>query len=79
MADRKTYITTDKAGSRVAGRVVPRDELGKGKAGVELELTDAEAEYELSQGTIVLKPEAKGKAFGKPAGDAPTGDGSKPA
>lgn len=71
MADRKTYVTTDKAGSRVAGRVVPRDEEGKAKVGFELELTDAEADYELSQGTIVAK------ATGKSGAKTPVGDGSK--
>jgi hypothetical protein len=57
--DRKTYLTTERAGFVVAGRRVPAV-YEKGKAarptvGYELELFPAEAEYELSQGTIVLK------------------------
>ena len=75
MADRKTYLTTELAGPRVAGRIVPFDDEGKTKVGFELELTEAEAEYELSQGTIAAKPDSKIRALPK-GGD---GDGSKSA
>ena len=40
-----SYVVTERAGPRVAGRIV--------KAGDVLTLTHAEAEYELLEGTIV--------------------------
>ncbi len=77
----KTYITTDKAGPRVAGKHVPCDVDGNAQAGFEIELTERQAEYELAQGTIVLKPEGKAgsaaKALPKPAGDGGASDGAK--
>ncbi|HRY03652.1 MAG TPA: hypothetical protein P5256_11015 [Beijerinckiaceae bacterium] len=76
MADTKIYVTTDKAGPRVAGRHVPYDNGGNTKVGFELTLTDREAEYELSHGTIALKPDGRTKASSKPAGDGQTGNGS---
>lgn len=45
---KQTYIVTDKAGPKVAGRVV--------KAGDPLELTDLEAAYERQLGTIKKAP-----------------------
>ena len=62
MAEKKTYLTTEKAGTRVAGRIVPRDSEGRITVGFPLELTDAEADYELSHGTIVPKADAPAKA-----------------
>ncbi|MFT4099037.1 MAG: hypothetical protein QM651_18095 [Rhodoblastus sp.] len=89
MAEKKTYLTTGKAGPRVAGRHVPYDDDGKTLVGFPLELTDREAEYELAQGTIEPKAAegaegqsstpaddtaaAKGKSRGKQA-DAPADD-----
>jgi hypothetical protein len=58
MSETKTYLTTDKAGPRVAGRVVPRDANGKPTSGVEFALSDVEAAYDLRLGAIVLKTEA---------------------
>lgn len=78
MGDKKTYLTTDKAGPRVAGRHVPFEGEGKIKVGYEIELTDAEADYELSQGTIVAKPDGKAKAPPKAGGEG-AGDGGKSA
>jgi hypothetical protein len=61
--DLKTYVTTERAGFVVAGRRVPavyeKGKPAKPSVGYELELLPAEAEYELAQRTIVLKPEPK--------------------
>jgi hypothetical protein len=75
MSDKAIYITTDKAGRRVAGRIMRLDADGKPKVGQEMELTAAEAEYELSQGVIEPKPvadapKAKAKAAAGENGDA---------
>jgi len=55
----KIYVTTDRAGFVVAGRRVPvvtaKDGALRAKSGFEIELSEAEASYELAQGTIVLK------------------------
>lgn len=51
----KIYITTEKAGRSVAGRLVPLDGE-RPKIGFEIALTAGEAEYELLLGTIVEKP-----------------------
>lgn len=67
----RTYLTTEKAGPRVAGRIVPTDKDGKAKAGVEIELTAIEAEYELALGTIALK--------GAPVAKAPAKTAERPA
>lgn len=61
-AEPKTYVTTERAGFVVAGRRVPPVyEAGKPAqptVGFELTLLDLEAEYELAQQTIALKPES---------------------
>lgn len=44
--EKKNYTVTDKAGPRVAGRAVDVEQT--------LELTEAEARYELQTGTIKL-------------------------
>lgn len=49
MADRKTYLVTDRAGEWVAGQRRP--------ASGRIVLTDAQAEYELILGTIKPLPE----------------------
>lgn len=59
--DRKTYVTTGRAGFVVAGRRVPAvydEQTGEARPtiGHELQLLDKEAEYELAQGTIELRP-----------------------
>ncbi len=57
--EKKTYVTTDRAGFVVASRRIPASVADGGAprptVGFEIELTDAEAEYELAQETIVLK------------------------
>ena len=70
----KTYLTTKTAGWRVAGRVIPaappeKDRPPRPLAGHPLMLTDAEAEYELRQGTIEPKP-ADPKATDKDAAES---------
>lgn len=90
MAETQTYVTTERAGFRVAARCIPGehrtaldaegkpmlDEHGKPKEevrpqiGFELQLTEAEAEYELQQGTIILKPADAKKPNEKPKGKA---------
>lgn len=57
MAEAKTseYEVTERAGKRVAGRVVEKGKL--------LLLTEAEAEHGLSEGTIVPKGKTLAKAF----------------
>jgi hypothetical protein len=61
--ERKTYVTTERAGFVVAGRRVPavyeKGKPARPTVGYELELLPAEAEYELAQETIVLKPEPR--------------------
>jgi hypothetical protein len=61
--DRKIYVTTNSAGFVVAGRRIPpvyeKGKPARPTVGYELELLPAEAEYELAQGTIVLKPEPR--------------------
>lgn len=61
--DRKTYLTTERAGFVVAGRRIPavyeQGAPARPTVGYELELFPAEAEYELAQRTIVLKPEPR--------------------
>jgi hypothetical protein len=71
-AKTKTYVTTDRAGFTVAGRRVPADYEGavaRPCVGFEMELLDAEAEYELAQGTIALKGET-GNGAAAPAAKA---------
>lgn len=62
--DRKTYLTTERAGFVVAGRRIPpvyeEGKPARPKVDHELQLLDAEASYELAQGTIVLQPSAAG-------------------
>lgn len=57
--DKKLYVTTNAAGFVVAGRRIPAVYVdGKEptpQVGYELELTDDEAAYELSQGSIAPK------------------------
>lgn len=56
--EKKTYVTTERAGFVVAGRRVPPDYAAdpvRPTVGHELELTADEAEYELRQGTIAEK------------------------
>lgn len=58
-SEKKIYVTTERAGFVVAGRRIP-SVYSEGKeptpaVGFELELTEDEAAYELSQGTIELK------------------------
>ena len=56
--EKKTYVTTEAAGYVVAGARVPADygaDPVRPQIGFELTLTDEEAQYELAQGTIVLK------------------------
>jgi hypothetical protein len=53
--EKKTYVVTERAGRRVAGRVV-----GKG---AELDLTTDEAAHHLAAGEIVEKGSALDKAF----------------
>lgn len=64
--EKKIYVTTALAGFTVAGRRIPPVyETGKEtlpEVGYELQLTDAEAEYELAQGTIELKQTPRKKA-----------------
>lgn len=70
--EKKTYVTTERAGFVVAGQRIPADYETKPvrpKIGHELQLTGDEAEYELSQGTIELKKELRKKAE-RAAGDA---------
>lgn len=59
-AEKKTYVTTARAGFVVAGRRLPTvygdDGAASPPVGYPLELFDGEAEYELAQGTIVLAP-----------------------
>jgi hypothetical protein len=59
----KTYVTTERAGFVVAGRRVPpvyeQGAPARPTVGYALKLLDAEAEYELAQGTIALKKEPK--------------------
>lgn len=72
--DTKTYMTTDRAGWCVAGTFVPPDgdpSAPRPKIGHELVLTDAQAEYELAQGTIVLKPDNPAKKL--PVSQPPAG------
>ena len=61
MDEKKTYLTTDRAGYFVAGQRIPsgRDEDGNRipKVGHPLRLTEAEAKYELLEGTIELASE----------------------
>lgn len=61
--ERKTYVTTERAGYVVAGRRVPavyeQGAPARPTVGYELKLLDAEAEYELAQRTIALKKEPK--------------------
>ncbi len=67
MAETKDYTVTEKAGPMVAGRRVAGSWSEAGKfipdTGQILKLTDAEADYELGQETIVpakgTKPEPK--------------------
>lgn len=59
----QTYVTTELAGKRVAGRVVEKP----GEPGQELPLTELEAEHELREGTIVLKGKTLNKAFTTPS------------
>ncbi len=59
--EKRCYVTTDRAGFTVACTPIPATYV-EGKEprpmiGFELMLTDAEAEFELAQGTIMLKPE----------------------
>lgn len=54
----KIYVTTEAAGYVVAGRRIAVDydaDPVRPRVGFELELTEAEAEYELRQGTITEK------------------------
>jgi len=59
----KTYVTTERAGFVVAGRRIPpvyaAGQPARPTVGFELNLLDAEAEYELAQRTIALKKETK--------------------
>jgi hypothetical protein len=59
----KTYVTTERAGFVVAGRRVPpvyeEGKPAQPMVGFELNLLDAEADYELAQRTIALKKEPK--------------------
>lgn len=80
MDEKKTYVTTAKAGPRVAGRVIPWGGDEKKYAGADLVLSDREADYELQLGTIALKrvepaPEAEARGKAKKPADA-GGDGS---
>jgi len=64
MSERKTYVTTASAGFVVAGHRIPAvyedGKPARPTVGFDLRLTDAEAEYELAQGTIVpAEPRAK--------------------
>ena len=57
------YKVTAKAGARVAGRIVPGTHQTESGAftpdpNFELDLTVDEADYELTMGTIELKPDA---------------------
>lgn len=59
--EKRCYVTTERAGFTVACTPVPAAYV-EGKEptpmiGFELMLTDIEAEFELAQGTIALKPE----------------------
>ena len=67
MNETKTYITTELAGYYVAGRKLPLQGDGDGNArsrvGFPLQLTDAEANFPLLNGEIILAP-----------GDAPSTD-----
>jgi hypothetical protein len=83
MNDKKTYVTTKAAGFVVAGRRIPStyelDEeqtpRAKPNVGFRMELTDAEAEYELAQGTIALAPiEAAPAAEEKKSPEPDAGD-----
>lgn len=70
MSEKKPYTLTDRAGPIVAGRrVKPRQPLL---------LTDAEAAYELREGTIrrdpTPGPEARSKPARKPFEKTPKGD-----
>jgi hypothetical protein len=69
--ERKTYATTERAGFTVAGRRIPpvyeKDKPARPTVGYELRLLDVEAEYELAQGTIVLKAQESKKAAEKTA------------
>lgn len=59
--DKQAYRTTDRAGYFVAGQRVPSVQDGDGnlvaKVGHVLHLTEAEAKYELLEGTIELVSE----------------------
>jgi hypothetical protein len=73
--DRKTYVTTEGAGFTVAGRRIPpvyeKDKPARPTVGYALQLLDVEAEYELAQGTIILKPaETKKKSEQAPSNGA---------
>lgn len=62
MSEKKTYVTTERAGFTVAGQRIPADydaDPVRPQIGFELNLTDDEAAYELSQETIALAPEKK--------------------
>jgi hypothetical protein len=81
--EKKAYLTTERAGFVVAGQRIP----AVPKVGHELLLTEAEAEYEVRQGTIALKEpaedpapapadaaaDARKKATKRPDGDVATG------
>jgi hypothetical protein len=58
----KNYVTTERAGFVVAGRRIPpvyeEGKPARPTVGHELQLLDAEASYELAQGTIVLRASA---------------------
>lgn len=61
--EKKSYVTTDRAGYVVAGQRIPPVYEGEGETrfvrpaiGHPLQLTELEAEYELAQGTIKLAP-----------------------
>ncbi|MBX3506843.1 MAG: hypothetical protein KF895_15290 [Parvibaculum sp.] len=63
---KQTYLVTAKAGRRVAGQVVPGEELNgqwQPRVGHALELTALEAEYELRERTIIPQSAA---SFGDP-------------
>jgi hypothetical protein len=70
--EKKSYLTTERAGFVVAGQRIPADYEAKpvrAKVGHELQLTDDEAEYELRHGTIEPRKDSRKKAD-RAAGDA---------
>lgn len=71
--EKKTYVTTDRAGFVVAGQRIPADYETKpvrSKVGHGLQLTADEAEYELRQGTIELQEPAVDGSSVAETGDA---------